>query len=187
MTSGQEAEEFINLGMQYYVAGRALSWAGVLPVAGNLYHHSLEMLLKACLSRKYSLADLKKKFRHRLGDAWIEFKMEYPDPELCAFDDTIVDIEEFEEIRYPNRLLKHGAAMIVDYRGTTTPPRTSGSSPRPEREYRFYFDDVDRLIGAIFTASGKNPFYFTSGLKPDVQEMLARDNPAAKQLLMNRA
>jgi hypothetical protein len=31
-----------------------------------------------------------------------------------------------------------------------------------------------------------NPLYFTSGLKPKVQDMLARDNPVAKQLLMNR-
>jgi hypothetical protein len=83
-------------------------------------------------------------------------------------------------------VLKHGALMIVDYRGTVAPVQTSGSPSRPEPEYRFYFDDVDRLIGAIFAVSGKNPLFFTSGLKPDVQDMLAHDTPVAKQLLMNR-
>jgi hypothetical protein len=60
------------------------------------------------------------------------------------------------------------------------------SPPRPEPEYRFYFDDVDRLIGAIFEASGMSPFFFTLGLKREVQEMLARDNPIAERLLMKR-
>jgi hypothetical protein len=39
-----------------------------MPVCGNLYHHALEMFLKAGLSRKYSLAELKSKFVHKLFD-----------------------------------------------------------------------------------------------------------------------
>jgi hypothetical protein len=112
------------------------------------------MFLKAGPARKYSLAELKRKFGHRLPDIWNEFKIEFPAPELGAFDDTIADVEDFEEVRYPDSVLKHGALMIVDYRGTAAPVQTSGSPSRPEPEYRFYFDDVDRLIGAIFTTSG---------------------------------
>jgi hypothetical protein len=61
-------EEFMKLGVQYYVAARSAAWAGLLPVCGNLYHHTLEMFLKAGLSRKYSLRELQKKFGHRLID-----------------------------------------------------------------------------------------------------------------------
>src|SRR6516165_2634774 len=98
MSSGREAEEFAKLGVQYYVAARAAAWARLLPVTGNLYHHTLEMFLKAGRSRKFSLAELKRKFGHRLPDIWSEFKIEFPALELGAFDDTIEDVEDFEEV-----------------------------------------------------------------------------------------
>jgi hypothetical protein len=179
--------EFMRLGVQYYVAARAGAWAGLLPVTGNLYHHSLEMFLKAGLCRKYSLKELKHKFSHRLPDIWNEFKAEFPAHALARFDATINDVAEFEEIRYPDSVLKRGAQMVVDFRGAATPTQNTTAPTRPEPEYSFYFDDVDRLIGAIFIACSKNPLFFTSGLKPDVQDMLARDNPVAAQLLMHRA
>jgi hypothetical protein len=145
------------------------------------------MFLKAGLSRKYSVAQLKTKFNHRLRDIWREFRKEFLSPVLAQFDTTIDDVADFEDVRYPDSVLKHGAQMIVDFRGTAPPVQQMNGSPsRPEPIYRFYFDDVDRLIGAIFTVCSKNPFYFTSGLKPDVQDMLARDNPVAAQLLMHR-
>src|SRR6266478_5247128 len=34
-------EEFLKLGMQYYIAGKAAALAGLLPITGNLYHHAL--------------------------------------------------------------------------------------------------------------------------------------------------
>jgi hypothetical protein len=181
------SREFMRLGVQYYVAARAGAWAGLLPITGNLYHHSLEMFLKAGLSRKYSLKELKNKFSHRLPDIWTEFKAEFPAHALATFDATINGVAEFEEIRYPDNVIKYGAQMVVDFRGTATPVQNNTAPTRPEPLYRFYFDDVDRLIGAIFTACSKNPLFFTSSLKPDVQGMLARDNPVAAQLLMHRA
>ena len=58
------------------------------------------------------------------------------------------------------------------------------STPSPKM-YKLNASDMDRLISEIFVASSKNPIFFTSGLKPDVREMLARDNPVATQLLGN--
>jgi hypothetical protein len=43
MVSGREDEEFMKLGVQYYVAARSAVMAQLLPVCGNLYHHSLEI------------------------------------------------------------------------------------------------------------------------------------------------
>jgi hypothetical protein len=184
MTTQAADAEFMGLGVQYYVAARSAAWAGLLPVCGNLYHHSLEMFLKSGLSRKYSLQELKNNFGHRLVDIWNAFKTEFPAPELAQFDTTIADIEEFEDVRYPDKVLKHGAQMAVDYRGSApASAQISASSSRPEPSYKFYFDDVDRLIGEIFRASSRNPLFFTSGLKPDVRAMLARDNPVADQIL----
>lgn len=169
-------EESMTLGVQYYVAARsaALVGATLMPVCGNLYHHALEMFLKAGLSRKYSLAEL----NHKLFDIWNEFKADFPSTAFLQFDTTIVGIKEFEDIRYPDNVREHGAQMLVDW-GSTIPEQNSTSSPPL---YRLYPKDVDRLIWEIFSASCRNPLFFTTPLKSDLQDMLARDNPVAAQL-----
>jgi hypothetical protein len=186
MPAGREDEEFMRLGVQYYIAARSSAWAGLMPVCGNLYHHTLEMFLKAGLSRKHSSPALKKIFGHRLIDIWNTFKTDFPSTTLMQFDSTIVDIEEFENVRYPDNVLKHGARMVIDYRGSA-PAQISQPSVPPEPSYKLYFDDIDRLIGEIFRVSSRNPLFFTSGLKPEVQEMLGRDNPVAAQILPQKS
>jgi hypothetical protein len=173
-------EEFMKLGVQYYVAARSTAWAALLPVCGNLYHHALEMFLKAGLSRKYSLEQLKYEFGHKLIDVWKAFKADFPSTALLQFETTIADIAEFEEIRYPDNVLEHGAQMLVDW--GPIPAQISASSPPL---YKLYPMNLDRLIGEIFSASCRNQLFFTTRLKPDVQDMLARDNPVAAQLLGN--
>jgi hypothetical protein len=173
-------EEFMKLGVQYYVTARQSAWSG-LWVCGNLYHHALEMFLKAGLSRKYSLRELRKQFGHELIAIWNAFKADFPSPALLEFDATIADIAGFEDIRYPDRVLKYGVQIRIDYR--SVPQQSARSSPP---EYKLDFYEIDRLVGAIFGVSSLNPLFFTMGLKPDVQAMLARDNPAAAQLLPQR-
>src|ERR1700694_886065 len=102
MSARREDEEFLKLGVQYYVAARSAAWAGLLPVCGNLYHHALEMFLKAGLSRKHLLSELRSnKFGHKLINTWDAFKADFPSPALAQFDMTISDIDDFEDIRYP--------------------------------------------------------------------------------------
>jgi hypothetical protein len=86
-------------------------------VCGNLYHHALEMFLKAGLSRRHSLKSLasKKNSGHKLIDIWNAFKADFPSPELLRFDTTIADIDDFEEIRYPDKIFKNGAQMMIDW------------------------------------------------------------------------
>ena len=173
-------EEFMKLGVQYYATARQSAWSG-LWVCGNLYHHSLEMFLKAGLSRKYSLRELRQRFGHKLIVIWNAFKADFPSPTLLEFDATIADIAGFEDIRYPDRVLKYGVQIRIDDRSVTQ--QTTPSSPP---EYKLDFYEIDRLVGAIFDVSSLNPLFFTMGLKPDVQAMLARDNPVAAQLLPQR-
>ena len=171
-------EEFMKLGVQYYAAARQSAWSG-LWVCGNLYHHALEMFLKAGLSRQHSLLELRSpKFRHKLIVIWNTFKDEFPSATLLEFDATITDIAGFEDIRYPDKVLKHGGQITIEYRARQREP-----SLRHEPEYRCDFYEIDRIVGAIFGVSSLNPLFFTLGLKPDVRAMLARDNPVADQIL----
>jgi hypothetical protein len=43
------AHWFCDLATQYYVAGRLAARGGLVPVHGNLFHHAIEMYLKATL------------------------------------------------------------------------------------------------------------------------------------------
>jgi hypothetical protein len=177
MTREAADREFMKRGVQYYVAARFSAWAG-LWVCGNLYHHALEMFLKAGLARSYSLIELRKKYGHELNDIWSAYKTAFSSNTLTEFDATIADLAEFEDIRYPDEVLKRGMQIVVDYHAQVQ----RQPSLRPEPEYRLDFYELDRVIATIFAVSNVNPAFYLSGLKPDVKEMLARDNPAAAQL-----
>ena len=79
--TAREDEEFLNLGIQYYAAARSAVLAGLLPVFGNLYHHAIEAFLKARLSQKFTLKQLKDEKQgagHKLPLLWNSFKAEFP-------------------------------------------------------------------------------------------------------------
>lgn len=40
------SSRFLDLALQYHVAGRSAYFAFSMPIAGNLLHHAIEMLLK---------------------------------------------------------------------------------------------------------------------------------------------
>jgi len=52
-------DQYLTIAIQYYVAGRSASLANFMPVAGNLFHHAVEMLLKCFLLDSYSAIQLK--------------------------------------------------------------------------------------------------------------------------------
>src|SRR6266436_2561450 len=148
MVSGRDDEEFMKLGVQYYVAARSAVMAQLLPVCGNLYHHSLEMFFKAGLSRQTSLDDLKnpRKFGHDLLKLWPAFKAEFaPAGELDEFDATVTKLEQFEDIRYPDKILALGAQMLVDW---TTPTMEHSFASSPPL-YHLHVNELDRLVGKI--------------------------------------
>jgi hypothetical protein len=69
-------EMFYDFGFQYYVAGRCGVASLLHPVAGNLFHHAIEMLLKGALCDRASESE-----RHRMGHElkllWGAFKAQY--------------------------------------------------------------------------------------------------------------
>lgn len=116
-----EARElFFHSGTQHYVAGGFAAIAALIPVAGNLLHHAVEMFIKGGLSAARSLDQLKG-MGHNLPRIWSEWKSLYPDPAHTKFDGVITNLHPFEELRYPNAVLAHGAGVTIDM----------GRGPRP--------------------------------------------------------
>jgi hypothetical protein len=75
---------FFTLGIQYYVAGRQAALAGLMPITGNLFHHSVEMLLKGQLAKRLPLKTIKDSYNHNLKKAWADFKAMFPQEGLTA-------------------------------------------------------------------------------------------------------
>ncbi len=149
--------QFYSLGLQYYVAGRfgALHWLS--PVAANLLHHSLEMLLKGRLAHCYSLNDLKdrKKFGHNLGKCWTAFKAIFPTEDLSQFDELVAKLDEFEDLRYPDDILRFGAVISIGFVSRTL--MGGPISPRVEPVYQLSITDLDALMDQLFQLCGINP------------------------------
>src|SRR5437870_1212577 len=108
----REKGAFFSLGIQYYVTARFSAFAWFSPVCGNLFHHAIEMFVKGYLCERKSLEELKK-VGHRLCSLWACFKQEVADPALDRFDQTVTDLDEFESIRYPDRILSHGMRSFI--------------------------------------------------------------------------
>ena len=94
---------FYSYGFQYYVAGRFAVIAQLSPVAANLLHHAIEMLLKG------ELVHLEEKQRrdmgHDLTKLWPAYKKQMAvEDTLVSFDPIIEKLNKFEEIRYPDEM-----------------------------------------------------------------------------------
>ncbi len=51
--------QYLDVALQYHLAGRSAVFARSIPVAGNLFHHAVEMLLKFFLYDHYPGGQLK--------------------------------------------------------------------------------------------------------------------------------
>jgi hypothetical protein len=184
MMLNREDPEFMKLGFQYYVAARSAAMAHLVPVCGNLYHHSLEMFLKAGLSRQISLADLANptKFGHKLLKLWPAFKSQFDTAgELDEFDVIVTKLEKFEDIRYPEKILELGAQMLVEWGTPSVVNLADSSMPL----YHLRVNELDRLIAKLFVVSSRNPLFFMarSLSSPHAWEIIRHNNPVADQLL----
>lgn len=67
---GRAPLELFQVGINYYIMGRAAVTARLIPIDGNLLQHGVELMLKSELSKTTSLNEIKKQFRHRLPKIW---------------------------------------------------------------------------------------------------------------------
>ena len=89
---------FFSSGMQYYISGRYAVLARLVPVAGNLLHHAIEMFLKGGLAPVADLNELRR-LGHNVPNMWRLFKERLGQRELDRFDSVITSVNAFEELR----------------------------------------------------------------------------------------
>ena len=141
----------IRYGLQYYVAGRFATANRFTPICANLLHHAVELLLKACLSyddsretiEKYR--DKKGGYEHNILLLWDVFKKRQPAPGPVEFDAIVAALHDFEEIRYPENLIRNGAIIRINP-FVEEPIRADGQVP--ERSYNLTLPQIDRLVTA---------------------------------------
>src|SRR5262249_17778362 len=112
---------FISAGMQYYVAGRYAVFAGLNPTAANLLYHAVAMVLKGALAKKGMDLKALKRLSHDLLEIWREFKAKYGIDD-SAFDGVIAELQKFENIRYPDEIVKQGLKCEIGWGKPTSPP-----------------------------------------------------------------
>lgn len=135
--------QYLVIATQYYLAGRSATFAYSLPVAGNLFHHAVEMLLKSILIKSYSGDQLKNKFSHDLQKLWDEFGKIANDSSLSKFDDLITSLNDIEDLRYPGK--GYGISISI-YKSKL--PEFSGEY-MPTKQYYACLEDIDEFVSAI--------------------------------------
>jgi hypothetical protein len=163
---------FLRFGLQYLVAGRFSACAGLSPVGGNLLHHALEMLLKGYPS-SMTLGELKKA-GHRLVRLWGLYKAKVGDASLNQYDGVVIELDKFEEIRYPDKIVSSG--MLVGYSFVKDERQLVNAGPgRREPVYKLSVAEIDELAKFIFDHAGINVNAIES-LNPDAKTYLTKWN-----------
>ncbi|AXK39647.1 hypothetical protein [Crenobacter cavernae] len=175
---------FFGTGMQYYIAARAASIGQLMPVAGNLFHHAVEMLLKGDLTRAISPRELAQKpYSHSLVNAWNKFKEINLDEDLSGFDQIIEALHRFEVIRYPDKMLIEGAGIALVWGAGEPPPvaqildEETQEEHKISPEYVLNVGKVDALIARLFKVCSINPpTYYRPGPNSEVDRFLQHQN-----------
>jgi hypothetical protein len=178
----------IRYGLQYYVAGRFATANRFTPVCANLLHHAVELLLKGCLSyddsrptiEKYGHKDV---YGHNILLLWGAFKTRQPAPVPVEFDAIVAALHAFEELRYPEQLIRDGA--IIRINPLVEEPIPADRQER-ERSYNLALPAIDRLMGLLFNASNANPEAFLPEIT-DEQGTGSTYNEMIKATLFGRA
>lgn len=181
MPTSEEDYWLLDLGFQYYVAGRAAVLAGLRPVSGNLLHHALEMFLKARLSHRRTLEELKKPpFRHNLPKLWEAFKADFPNEALDEFDAAITALSHFEHIRYPEAIIKKGGIISIGWGPRTLRLETRDSTAPC---YEASVPEIDNLVAKIFSLCSRNPSFFVAMVSEYGLDAIKHHNPVADKLV----
>jgi hypothetical protein len=173
-------DEYINYGFQYYMLGRCAVAAWANPVAGNQFHHAIEMLLKSGLV-PHTTEDERIKLGHRLPRIWKAFKVQYdPSSQLTRFDALVRSLNKYEGIRYPEKTAQRGIMSSFQFGNAAPPPKPSGNKGKAATRnlptYHLSVGEVDALVKAICQVCRINPKFFTTHFQPPGSTYLKHDN-----------
>jgi len=164
---------FFDSGFQYYVAARFAVTAGLVPVAGNLFHHAIEMCLKGELAKRLDEGQ-RRNIGHKLTKLWSTFKKQMAaEDSLASFDPVIEQLSKFEDIRYPEGLVLKG--MLCTFAFGKAMPAVSDPQ-RSEPVYQLAVGEIDALFKAILEKSSINPKFYTNRFNEDASTYLRRQN-----------
>lgn len=161
------ADDFVHMafdyGLQYYGMARFGLAAHFMPVASTVLHHAVEMFLQGCLALQDAPAQIREYYEtyysHRLPKLWSELTPRYPNAGLAEFDDSIVSLEKFREIRFPENLVQFGGMMQVGF------GEVSLQSPPSDRDFGLDARPLDKLVVKLFELADFNPACFSWRLK----------------------
>jgi hypothetical protein len=163
---------FISAGMHYYVAGRYAVFAGLNPTAANLLHHAVEMALKGALAKKGMGLKALKALSHDLPRIWREFTAQYG-IDGSPFDGAIAELQKYETIRYPDKIVERGLKSEIG-RGKPTSP------PSGDATHALWLGEIDELMDKIFTAGSMNHKAFAACVNmPEAKGYLIKENEVA--------
>jgi len=169
---------FMQNACQYYATARFAMRAGCAPVCGNLFHHAVEMFLKVALAQRRELSNLER-MRHKLKEKlWPAFKEDFPNPHLSQHDKTIACVDKFEDIRFPDEVLKSGMGVLAVWSGPV------GELLRGAEQYVIVVSDIDDLIVDVLKVCSRNPVAFIASSNPAAREAITRHNDHALQFLI---
>ena len=176
-TADRDSDNYFNLGSQYYLAARAATFAGCFPVAGNLFHHAVELYVKGDLITELSRTRLKM-YGHNLKRLWAAYKKRHRTVELSRHDPHITKLHKFEKTRYPDSITDRGMWGTIAVAPPSTAPTMWAASGVVPPSYHLVVNDIDQLIRSIFDATSRNPDYFFGSISLEGRTILHRDNPA---------
>lgn len=171
--------EYFDLGLGYYIAGRAGYHAKAIPVAANLFHHAIEMFMKGYLTGVGVDEDGRRKLAHKLNRLWNSVRSNAQDPSLDRFTAMIAELDRFEILRYPE-----GPREKFSSIGITWGPKASTASvwpalkkgQKPRGFFHCDIDEMDRLAVALFKLGSVNPAAFIAKVGVEGSRILKKGN-----------
>lgn len=142
-------------GYEYYANARFAMHAQSSYVCGNLFHHAVEMLLKADLAKNGTSLEDVRRMSHNLRRLWRAYKRNHPRAALSHHDRTINRLDKHEDIRYPNPALG-STGVSLEWSGKPGTVTAHGGMKSP-KQYAVVVSDIDDLVADIITTSSWNP------------------------------
>ena len=105
--------EYLRTGVKYYILARQASLLGFTDVAGVLFHHAFEFMLKERLLTKHELSYLGTHYDkgHNLVAIWRDVKEIINKKQYNKFDMVISHLNQWEKLRY-NNLHTYGSDLF---------------------------------------------------------------------------
>jgi hypothetical protein len=88
---------------------------------------------------------------------------------------VITDLDNFEDIRYPEALITGGGFMAIAFEAGTLSRRTGGTTPRLP-EFKTAVHDVDELVRVLLAQMNFNPAFYGKNLDQEHAAKYHRHN-----------